>query len=528
MTGTPFPNFLPKPAPTLKLSPTVMSDLPPTALSAVSDGGISGSHPKLPEAQVLVAPSTVTEQNLVTAGLIPVGCWRVDDLRFDFDSSFVLPAIAEEIQTLAALRDLHKRPVVPRTSPTMPEFIFPPMSIFGHADPVGNDAYNKLLAGRRAAAIYGLLTRRTEVWEDLFSNQGNFAATAAGDKWGDSALQTMQATTALPAGTLRPTLFRAYMDAVCALKGPDGKPLLDSKGQPAQLTLDPTNDFLARNQDALGKGDFQGCGEFNPQLIFSQQENDAFEQAEDKSLRNAANAINRRVLILLFRPGSKVLAPKWPCPRAKEGTPGCVKRFWSDGNDRRSRRLPDQRRRFQDTHDTFACRFYHRLVTNSPCERSFITFEIRLYSPAGVFIPSAPFELRVGSGRPRTGVANEKGILVAKDVEVPNQCSIRWGYPPPPGREPVLIFNLEMFLNSDEQKKKEEEAAQKLHNLGYPINVELSANVTSFQRDYGDLATPALQLTGQLDEDTFQLIRDVYRSCKDDLSQQQPQRASSS
>src|SRR5438132_677217 len=60
-----------------------------------------------------------------------------------------------------------------------------PMSLFGHADPVGNDDYNKVLSGRRVAAIYGMLTRDADIWEDLFSNKGAFAQPAAGDKWGN-------------------------------------------------------------------------------------------------------------------------------------------------------------------------------------------------------------------------------------------------------------------------------------------------------------------------------------------------------
>jgi hypothetical protein len=67
------------------------------------------------------------------------------------------------------------------------------MSRFGHADPVGNDNYNKILSGRRAAAVYGMLTHDAAIWEDLFSNTGRFALPAVGDRWGDEALQTMLA-----------------------------------------------------------------------------------------------------------------------------------------------------------------------------------------------------------------------------------------------------------------------------------------------------------------------------------------------
>ena len=307
-------------------------------------GGVTGPH-LIPELQpIFAAPATGPELNTVTAALIPVACFRVDDIRFEFDSSVVTPGIKTELDELRRLIGEHPSA---------------PLSVFGHADPVGNDEYNKLLAGRRATAIYGMLVRDTDLWEDLFGHpQGN-------DKWGRSALDMMAATVDAGKGQAdaraaaaeksagaRQGLFLEYMDALC---GPG-------------LKLDKKKDFLAQGADARGKGDFQGCGEFNPVLLFSQKEQQRFEAAKDKSERNTANAPNRRVMVLLFRKGSKVTASKWPCPTVKEGTAGCRKRFWSDGETRRSRRLPDAERRFPDTQDTFACRFYHRLTTSSPCE----------------------------------------------------------------------------------------------------------------------------------------------------------------
>lgn len=353
---------------------------------SATDGGVAGSHTAVADAGVLVGPSTASEQNLVTAGLIPIACWSVDDVRFNFDSSFVLPAVAKEIAALAKLREAHKKPVVPRTDPKLPQFIFPPLSIFGHADPVGQDDYNKLLSGRRAAAIYGLLTRRDEVWEDLYSNKGAFAAPAAGDKWATPSIQTMLTALGFPSdssgqsGSDITSAVRSFQSSQGL--SPDGKPgpatrkklflVYMDKLCGADFKLDKEDDFLARGKDSAGKGDFQGCGEFNPRLIFSEQENNDFEQDKDKTARNAANAPNRRVMVLLFRPGSKVLAAKWPCPKATEGVAGCKKRFWSNGEKRRSDRLPDKDREFEDTQDTFACRFYQRLTTGSPCERRII------------------------------------------------------------------------------------------------------------------------------------------------------------
>src|SRR5678809_990617 len=96
---------------------------------------------------------------------------------------------------------------------------------------------------------YGMLTRNAAVWEDLFSNTGLFARPAAGDRWGDRALELMldevqgpQAGRGRPVGpAARRQLFLAYMDRVSQ----------DADRQP--FRLDKRDDFLGHNQDALGK-----------------------------------------------------------------------------------------------------------------------------------------------------------------------------------------------------------------------------------------------------------------------------------
>jgi hypothetical protein len=512
---------------------------------SATDGGVAGSHPTVADAGVLVGPSTASEQNLVTAGLIPVACWRVDDVRFDFDSSFVLPAVAEEIVALAKLREAHKKPVVPRTDPKLPQFIFPPLSIFGHADPVGQDDYNKLLSGRRAAAIYGMLTRRDEVWEDLYSNQGVFTGPAAGDKWGTRAIQTMLTELGFPPGNGDDQSGSDTTSAVCSFQSsqglsPDGKPGQQTRKKlflaymdklcGADFKLDKEDDFLARGKDSAGKGDYQGCGEFNPILIFSEQQNKDFEQDQDKTGRNASNAPNRRVMVLLFRPGSKVLASKWPCPKAKEGVAGCKKRFWSDGQRRRTDRLPEEERKFEKTHDTFGCRFYQRLSSNSPCDRTLSSIRIRLYDLEGKFVARAPFQFTVGSAKPVLGTASNEGEFVLRDVELPNRLVINWGFEPAKGKGPDLVFASDMFVTisdvSTEQTGADgsfpEEFKQKLHNLGYPRENPGTANVKAFQQDFGHLAEPGVQPNGELDDATAKLIRDVFRTCADDLRNMAP------
>ncbi|HET6369805.1 MAG TPA: PLAT/LH2 domain-containing protein, partial [Nitrospiria bacterium] len=305
----------------------------------VSDGKNEEVRPEADGAgteAVRVAPSNQDEFNMIRVAVVPVACCRVDDLRFEFGSSFVGPDIAVEMGQLSRL--ILNNPGCP-------------LSIFGHADPVGNDDDNKKLSGRRATAIYALLTRDADLWEVLNSKpHGN-------DKWGkhaiDVMLQTVSPGAAEPDATpyeqdkgKRKQLFESYMDKLC---GPDLK--LEKK------------DFLAQGADADGKGDYQGCSEFNPVFLFSQEDFAKYEKAQDKTERNKENSPNRRVMVLLFRKGSRIDPSKWPCPRAKEGTGDCKKRFWSDGETRRSARLKDKPREYKETKDTFACRFYDRLIS---------------------------------------------------------------------------------------------------------------------------------------------------------------------
>lgn len=309
---------------------------------ANSAGGLSATHPAEAEPLVRVAPTTGDQFNTVRFAVLPIACWRVDDIRFAFDSSVPQPQIADELGELADLIEEH------------PDS---PLSIFGHADPAGKDDYNKVLSGRRAAAIYGLLRREPALWEEIYSRpHGN-------DDWRKGALETMLAEVSGSTGedprayrqdeSRRRELFAAYMEKLCA-----------ERLQPLSAAR-----FLGGGADPGGKAALQGCGEFNPLLIFSREEHQKYEKAADKTERNLANAPNRRVLILLFRKGTKVDPARWPCPRWTEGIAGCKKRFWSDADARRNTRLPSDRREYKATRDTFACRFYDRMVNHSPCEQ---------------------------------------------------------------------------------------------------------------------------------------------------------------
>jgi len=464
-------------------------------------------HPDPEPFEFLVGPSTSNEFNTARLRLVPVACWKVEDVRFAFDSSFATPDIAKEIQALRDLRELHGR-----TDSAAGTTGYPPLSVFGHADPVGSDDYNKALSGRRASVIYALLISNT----DPASAVGLWKQVAAVENWGTSQRQTMQTATGLPDGTPDSDLFKAYMKALT----------------PADLNLNK-HDFLAQGADPKGKGDFQGCSEFNPLLIFSQQQEDEFEQAQQNQdqahldARNQANAPNRRVMVLLFRVGSKVDPAKWPCPRALADKSGCIKRFWSDGQTRRSTRLPDQPRKFGDTRDTFACRFYQRISSGGPCERILQVVRIRLFDRLAQPIPGAPFSVIIeGQERP-PDTADANGDITLYDVRAPSFCTVRWSRPDevraapkgpqpdidefeaslladglteeeinqlrePPAPETGFEFERVVFIDLDGgQSQGEAQGAggvdkadqSRLHNLGYSTAADPEENLESFQRD---------------------------------------------
>jgi len=304
---------------------------------------LTALHPGIEATPLRVAPSSGAEFNLVRGFLIPRACFKFEDAHFAFDSSFIAPDGFD----IAPLSDLlHAHPGAKT-------------SVFGHADPVGDDEYNKTLSGRRASAIYGLLTRNVDVWDKLNDHP------KGGDDWRPHAEETMQETTGLPEGTDRATLFRAYMDFLCTVRSKDGSPVLDDSGTAKQVLL-TDDDFLARGAGKDHKGDVQGCSEFNPLMVFSKDERASLDKAENHEERNEQNSVNRRVMVLLFRPGSQVDPNKWPCPTVEENTGKCRKRFYSDGETRRSNQA--QHREFKDTADTFACRFYDRISNESPCD----------------------------------------------------------------------------------------------------------------------------------------------------------------
>ena len=260
----------------------------------------------------------------------------------------------------------------------------------------------------------------------------------------------------------------------------------------------------------------QGCGELNPVLVFSQDEDQALAKPENQVERNAENLPNRRVLAFFFPPGTKIKLDKWPCPAAADGPAKCQSALWPNGDARRS--PGDERRLYAKTHDTMACRFYDRMARRSPCEVARTAIRLRLLDSENDFIASAVYRLTLGNGEVREGQADAQGWLVEQNVETPNQVTIEWGYPPEYGitdderrkrwgRGGPFDYALDVILRTDDSRSDEEKALDHLNNLGYPPERSLGENLLRFQRDYqawpadGELTDDAKKALAMADDE---------------------------
>jgi len=445
--------------------------------------GIFARHPATATLPILAAPTTPDRAgafNRVRQDLVTVACANLKDFAFAFDSSFIDPNAAVGFDRLAKL---------------MAKYPGSPITVFGHADADGDPAYNKFLSERRARSVFAFTLRRTEIWEQLFSDASE-RAHVRGDDWGLRSIQTMLQALEFVPGNLdgkpddatnaaladfveratgtrprparndvptRKLLFTAYMEFLA----PD-----DPRKPGTKWKLEPA-DYLGGGVGRIeGPGDFQGCSEFNPQMIMAAAEARTFKSEGDigTALRHAVHEPNRRVVIYLFAPGTAKPAT-WPCPSARQGIAGCIARFWSDGEKRRSTAFEEHRRRFgrdvpeqksilapsdpalaarmRRAETTFGCRFYHSFAMRSPCERDLRMWVIRLLAggPSRP-IANARYVARMGTDadapliRGRTTAAGTIGLPVFDDLATivlrVDAFRVLFGtpLPPPPPPDP--------------------------------------------------------------------------------------------
>jgi outer membrane protein OmpA-like peptidoglycan-associated protein len=400
------------------------------ALSGVTDGGIVAKYPPRGPRVFHVAPThdgSITNTVVLDPWPTPTACVRLDHARFGFDSSFPRATLSTELDRLFALR--------PPGDPKGHK-----LAVFGHADPTGDEAYNKTLSGRRAKAIYALLTRQPELWDEL--HQGAFR----GDRWGveslyaclerlgyepgpaqakvtpkfHAAVRAFQKERGLePNGrTEKPTrvaLFGAYMDALTAGHG----------GTPRAYT---PKDFVGEGLDRGHRGAYQGCGERNPAMVLSDAEAKELDKPNRRDERNRVQAVNRRVLIFLYEPDDVRFMDVWECPAATEGPSACNKVAWSDKDYRLAPR--DTRREIRRGGKTFGCQFYDFTARLSPCEALKGTLRVWLLDEEHQRMPGARYRLKVLNSV-REGTADtargREGFVLESELPLGVDTTIEWG-----------------------------------------------------------------------------------------------------
>lgn len=398
------------------------------------------------------------EHNTLRDPLRVVQEWELLDAHFDFDSSILLPSMSTELAELALL--------VRGNAGS-------PLSVFGHADPTGEIGYNKILAGRRALALFALLTRRVDLWQQLLSSP------VGRDDWTKDAraARIMQGhlTGQAPAPGVPTKPLAELMPAYMAALGVDGN------GAPFTV---PPSAFLGQGADRGGKADVQGCGESNPQLMFSRLDTTRFANPAEFDARNEANAPNRRVTVFLFEKGTVVPPTKWPCPRVKEGIGGCRLRFWSDAA---ARGTPTEtRRQFPADRTTFQCRFYDRLAISARSRPATRPLVLRLMNEKDEPDVAIPFTL-TAEDVTVSGITDGDGVL---RVKIPSTA-----------RSASLLVNeqtVEITITRLPSVTTIAGVQIRLRNLGFfdgaidnATSLLLEDAVEAFQLDLDDAARPA-------------------------------------
>jgi len=250
----------------------------------------------------------------------------------------------------------------------------------------------------------------------------------------------------------------------------------------------PKSAFLGKGADPRGKGDFQGCGEFNPVKVFSLAEQRAFAAPGRKAARDEAAAENRRVTVFLFPEDTVISVPTWPCPRALEDTGGCRKRFWSDAAARRTNQ--ETSRHFPEDPTTFACRFYQRLAEPLG-PRRISRLVLRLVDSEGLPLKRVEYQLAIG-GRNLVAKTDDNGGI---NQPFPSQATT--------GVLKVAGWTVELTIADLPAANAVPGARTRLTNLGFPAT---DLDVALFQEEHD------LHPHGRLDEITVAKLLEQHGS----------------
>jgi outer membrane protein OmpA-like peptidoglycan-associated protein len=241
----------------------------------------------------------------------------LQDVTFGFDKSFLHP---DQAPALKAMCDAIAK--------WREEYPDGKLAVFGHADAVGKEDYNKVLAERRAQSVLAFLLKEPQGWEDLWTSE----------KWGLGPIQDLLRHLGHDPGATDGKNGPKTRAAVKSFQGANGLGEDGEAGPETRKALFQALIDEANTAPALKKKDFDdingeagaGCSEFN--LIEKTQ---------------GACAANRRVAVFLLK-SNKNFPIQYPCKKGDAGT--CKKQVARKG-DRRTA--------------GFGCFFYDSLVVET-------------------------------------------------------------------------------------------------------------------------------------------------------------------
>ena len=238
-------------------------------------------------------------------------CCSLPAITFDFDSSFVKPAVVDHLAAVETLVRSH------------PEA---KLMVFGHTDAVGDELYNKKLSERRAWAVYAFVLNDPDAWETLYNHPD--------ENWGLRVVQEILADLGHYQDTIDGDMGPATRGAMRAFLGLDESAPVSND---AAFRRDLFAAYMGGKHDIEIDADrfmdpgFMGCGEFN--LL------EPTDSAEEK---------NRRVTVYAF---NNDRLPNLPCAFADCGP--CKNQMVTLEN---------------RNQEGFRCSFYDSWAKRCPCE----------------------------------------------------------------------------------------------------------------------------------------------------------------
>ncbi len=312
-------------------------------------------------------PKVVEEmaERLIQSHILP-------DLTFAFDKSFLHP------KNVAAIKEMCAQIKTWREKNPEGKLV-----VFGHADAVGKEDYNKALSERRAKSVYGFLMKDPESWSDL-DKEENWGLTSIQDL-----LKHLGYDPGISDGKDGPKT-QAAVQSFQAQQGltADGKAGPLTRNKLYQAYMDESNGLSLKKKDFedINGNPTAGCSEFN--LI---------EKAE------GANPANRRVVVLFVKSNKNFPIP-YPCQKGDIGP--CKSQLAKKGERRTA---------------GFGCFFYDQLVDENrkPLiqEDHFSDLHLCLTSRSGgMLLSEIPVEIKLPDGL-RKLTTDKNGTLLIKHIQ---------------------------------------------------------------------------------------------------------------